>query len=188
LPPAANQPIIFTCFNFLEGLNQIKGLRLNVAAVETNIVSNLVARSYKMCISQFINSSRLQNSFISICGLIIFPCFIEYFSVDSTNSCTNMRTSLSCAHLYVCLFKALFSDPGQMIHLHSFIILFDQIFFDVVEGAKITAEKLCKNLEQHGILVMQESPVRSVETPNIPMNSSKKEKEKASHLIWFYVA
>jgi hypothetical protein len=39
---------------------------------------------------------------------------------------------------------------------------------------------------------MQESPVRSVETPNIPMNSSKKEKEKekekASHLIWFYVA
>ncbi|XP_061943550.1 low-specificity L-threonine aldolase 1 [Populus nigra] len=34
------------------------------------------------------------------------------------------------------------------------------IFFDVVEGAKITAEKLCKNLEQHGILVMQESPVR----------------------------
>ncbi|KAJ6858229.1 low-specificity L-threonine aldolase 1 [Populus alba x Populus x berolinensis] len=34
------------------------------------------------------------------------------------------------------------------------------IFFDVVEGAKITAEKLCKNLEQHGILVMQESLVR----------------------------
>jgi hypothetical protein len=93
---------------------------------------------------------------------------------------------LSRAHLYVCLFKALFSDPGKMVHLHSFIILFDQIFFDVVEGAKITAEKLCKNLEQHGILVMQESPVRSVETPNIPMNSSKK--EKASHLIWFYVA
>ncbi|KAJ6951583.1 low-specificity L-threonine aldolase 1 [Populus alba x Populus x berolinensis] len=89
-----------------EGLNQIKGLRLNVAAVETNIVSNLVARSYKMCISQFINSSRLQNSFISICGPIIFPCLIEYFSVVSTNSCTNMRTSLSRTHLYVCLFKA----------------------------------------------------------------------------------
>ncbi|XP_011036295.1 PREDICTED: probable low-specificity L-threonine aldolase 1 [Populus euphratica] len=34
------------------------------------------------------------------------------------------------------------------------------IFFDIVEGAKITAEKLCKNLEHHGILVMQESPVR----------------------------
>lgn len=33
------------------------------------------------------------------------------------------------------------------------------IFFDVVEGAKITAEKLCKNLEQHGILIMQESPI-----------------------------
>ncbi|KAB5512053.1 hypothetical protein DKX38_029081 [Salix brachista] len=32
------------------------------------------------------------------------------------------------------------------------------IFFNVVEGAKLTAEKLCKNLEQHGILVMQESP------------------------------
>ncbi|KAJ6349328.1 hypothetical protein OIU77_006837 [Salix suchowensis] len=31
------------------------------------------------------------------------------------------------------------------------------IFFKVVEGAKLTAEKLCKNLEQHGILVMQES-------------------------------
>uniref|UniRef100_A0A6N2KI75 Aromatic amino acid beta-eliminating lyase/threonine aldolase domain-containing protein n=1 Tax=Salix viminalis TaxID=40686 RepID=A0A6N2KI75_SALVM len=31
------------------------------------------------------------------------------------------------------------------------------IFFNVVEGAKLTAEKLCKNLEQHGILVMQES-------------------------------
>jgi NADH dehydrogenase FAD-containing subunit len=77
-----------------------------------------------------------------------------------------------------------------MVHLQcKFIILFDQIYIDVVEGA---AEKLCKNLEQHGILVMQESPVRSVETPNIPMNSSKKEKEKekekASHLIWFYVA
>ncbi|KAJ6380000.1 hypothetical protein OIU76_016620 [Salix suchowensis] len=33
------------------------------------------------------------------------------------------------------------------------------IYFDVVEGAKITAETLCKNLEQHGILVMQESPI-----------------------------
>ncbi|KAB5512023.1 hypothetical protein DKX38_029051 [Salix brachista] len=32
------------------------------------------------------------------------------------------------------------------------------IFFKVLEGAKLTAEKLCKNLEQHGILVMQESP------------------------------
>ncbi|CAK7341119.1 unnamed protein product [Dovyalis caffra] len=33
------------------------------------------------------------------------------------------------------------------------------IFFDVVEGAKLTAEKLCKNLEQHGVLLMQESPI-----------------------------
>ncbi|KAF9661122.1 hypothetical protein SADUNF_Sadunf19G0034900 [Salix dunnii] len=33
------------------------------------------------------------------------------------------------------------------------------IFFKVEEGAKLTAEKLCKNLEQHGILVMQESPI-----------------------------
>ncbi|XP_024439174.1 low-specificity L-threonine aldolase 1 isoform X1 [Populus trichocarpa] len=30
------------------------------------------------------------------------------------------------------------------------------IYIDVVEGA---AEKLCKNLEQHGILIMQESPI-----------------------------
>ncbi|KAJ6974779.1 low-specificity L-threonine aldolase 1 [Populus alba x Populus x berolinensis] len=30
------------------------------------------------------------------------------------------------------------------------------VYFDVVKGA---AEKLCKNLEQHGILIMQESPI-----------------------------
>ncbi|XVE62738.1 hypothetical protein DITRI_Ditri06bG0143100 [Diplodiscus trichospermus] len=34
------------------------------------------------------------------------------------------------------------------------------IYFDVVEGSKITAEKLCKNLEEHGVLVMPEGPSR----------------------------
>lgn len=31
------------------------------------------------------------------------------------------------------------------------------IYFDIVEGANITVEKLCKNLEAHGILIMPES-------------------------------
>ncbi|XVE89990.1 hypothetical protein DITRI_Ditri20bG0041200 [Diplodiscus trichospermus] len=34
------------------------------------------------------------------------------------------------------------------------------IYFDVVEGSKITAEKLYKNLEEHGVLVMPEGPSR----------------------------
>ncbi|KAA3486426.1 putative low-specificity L-threonine aldolase 1 [Gossypium australe] len=34
------------------------------------------------------------------------------------------------------------------------------IFFDIVEGSKITAEKLCKKLEEHGVLVMLEGPLR----------------------------
>ncbi|KAG7970243.1 hypothetical protein I3843_07G072600 [Carya illinoinensis] len=34
------------------------------------------------------------------------------------------------------------------------------IFFDIEESTKFTAEKLCKYLEEHGILVMQEGPLR----------------------------
>ncbi|KAH1033030.1 hypothetical protein J1N35_045204 [Gossypium stocksii] len=34
------------------------------------------------------------------------------------------------------------------------------IFFDIVEGSKITAEKLYKKLEEHGVLVMLEGPLR----------------------------
>ncbi|KAE8677027.1 putative low-specificity L-threonine aldolase 1 [Hibiscus syriacus] len=34
------------------------------------------------------------------------------------------------------------------------------IFFDIVEETKITAEKLYKNLEEHGVLVMPEGPYR----------------------------
>ncbi|KAG7970242.1 hypothetical protein I3843_07G072600 [Carya illinoinensis] len=33
------------------------------------------------------------------------------------------------------------------------------IFFDIEESTKFTAEKLCKYLEEHGILVMQEGPL-----------------------------
>ncbi|KHG00004.1 ltaA [Gossypium arboreum] len=33
------------------------------------------------------------------------------------------------------------------------------IFFDIVEGSKITAEKLYKKLEEHGVLVMLEGPL-----------------------------
>ncbi|KAG2696758.1 hypothetical protein I3760_07G074200 [Carya illinoinensis] len=33
------------------------------------------------------------------------------------------------------------------------------IFFDIEESSKFTAEKLCKYLEEHGILVMQEGPL-----------------------------
>lgn len=34
------------------------------------------------------------------------------------------------------------------------------IFIDIEEGSKMTAEKLCKNLEEHGIVVMRESSSR----------------------------
>ncbi|KAK6232935.1 Aromatic amino acid beta-eliminating lyase/threonine aldolase - like 1 [Theobroma cacao] len=34
------------------------------------------------------------------------------------------------------------------------------IYFDIVEGSKLTAEKLYKNLEEHGVLVMPEGPAR----------------------------
>ncbi|KAG6751802.1 hypothetical protein POTOM_044009 [Populus tomentosa] len=82
-----------------EGLNRIKGLRVNVAAVETNIVSTFIAKVLK-CAS---HSSSLQLGLES-----------------------------------------------------SFFLWLPYVYFDVVEGA---AEKLCKNLEQHGILIMQESPI-----------------------------
>ncbi|KAK9291791.1 hypothetical protein L1049_019741 [Liquidambar formosana] len=41
------------------------------------------------------------------------------------------------------------------------------VYFDIVEGSNITAEKLCKNLEEHGILVMPESSskIRLVSPP-----------------------
>ncbi|XP_007030421.2 PREDICTED: probable low-specificity L-threonine aldolase 1 [Theobroma cacao] len=34
------------------------------------------------------------------------------------------------------------------------------IYFDIAEGSKLTAEKLYKNLEEHGVLVMPEGPAR----------------------------
>ncbi|KAK8545476.1 hypothetical protein V6N13_066757 [Hibiscus sabdariffa] len=34
------------------------------------------------------------------------------------------------------------------------------IFFDILEGSKLTAEKLYNNLEEHGVLVMPEGPYR----------------------------
>lgn len=41
-----------------------------------------------------------------------------------------------------------------VIHLHS------QVYFDVIEGLKMNAESLCKNMEEHGVLVMPESSSR----------------------------
>ncbi|KAF5740486.1 Threonine aldolase 1 isoform 1 [Tripterygium wilfordii] len=34
------------------------------------------------------------------------------------------------------------------------------IFFDILEDSKLTAEKLCENLKEHGVLLMQEGPSR----------------------------
>ncbi|MBA0603139.1 hypothetical protein Gorai_003295, partial [Gossypium raimondii] len=48
------------------------------------------------------------------------------------------------------------------------------IFFDIVEGSKITAEKLYKKLEEHGVLVMLEGPLRSDENCPPPPNIIKR--------------
>lgn len=37
-----------------------------------------------------------------------------------------------------------------------------QVFFDILEEANITAQKLCKILEEHDILLMQDKPKRCV--------------------------
>ncbi|KAJ6349329.1 hypothetical protein OIU77_006837 [Salix suchowensis] len=62
-----------------EGLNQIKGLRLNAAAVETNIVSNLVSKVLE-CVFHS-SSIHLDCKMLS---QVSVACFVEYFSVDST--------------------------------------------------------------------------------------------------------
>lgn len=37
-----------------------------------------------------------------------------------------------------------------------------QVFIDIEESSKMTAERLCKYLEQHGVFVMEESSSRFV--------------------------
>lgn len=43
-----------------------------------------------------------------------------------------------------------------------FIVAFssDQVYFDILEESKISAPKLCKMLEEHGILMMEDKPYR----------------------------
>ena len=86
----------------LEGLNKIKGLKANVASVETNIVSNLVTH------------------------------------------CLNLNSIVEFV---------------LSMHL---IFGFEQVYFDILEGSHITAMKLGKILEGHGILLMPDSSSRCV--------------------------
>lgn len=61
------------------------------------------------------------------------------------------------------------------IYLKQLVIFVDsfvrtQLYVDVVEGSKMTTEKLCKYLAEHGVHLMQESPSRSLSFYNIVLS------------------
>ncbi|MBA0783793.1 hypothetical protein Gotri_001448, partial [Gossypium trilobum] len=73
--------------------------------------------------------------------------------------------------------KVLAENHFYQLDYHAYILhvtVFHQIFFDIVEGSKITAEKLYNKLEEHGVLVMLEGPLRSDENCPPPPNIIKR--------------
>lgn len=80
-----------------------------------------------------------------------------------------IEVSWSCQHSRVGPFLYFMSASLDLhsrtvseILTYTFPLVHDQIFFDIDESSKLTAEELCNYLEEHGIHVMQESSSRSV--------------------------
>jgi hypothetical protein len=77
-PSIALQYRVTEClFNFtsLEGLNQIKGLRVNVAAVETNIVSTFIAKVLKCASHSSSLQLGLETSFLLLLPFVLLSIF-----------------------------------------------------------------------------------------------------------------
>lgn len=101
-------------FVVVEGLNKIKGLKADVASVETNIVS-----------------------------ISIGPFFYSFNAHDKI-----------------------------------LIWFFEQVYFEILEGSNITALKLGKIMEEHGILLMPDSSSRCY------IFIKKKKKKQVVHKSW----